>query len=388
MQQRHATLKTGVGAAFALVAAGCGKPAAPPHPLPHVTTYTVAPRPISLTTELAGRTSPYQIADVVPQETGIIISRPFREGSDVRANQTLYQLDPAPYKASYDTEMANLASAQASLISANLLVARYKILVAINAVSKQTNDDAVSTASQDAAAVLMAKAEVETAKINLDRTRISAPIAGRIGRSALTVGALVATGQSTALSTIQQMDPMYVDATQSVSELLRLQREFAKGTLKDGPNKIKVKLLLEDGSAYPVEGTLEFSDVTVDQTTGSVTLRALFPNPRNELLPGMFVREILEEGIRENAILVPQQGVTHAADGGATALVLGSDNKVELRHLHTDRAIDDQWLVNDGLKMGDRVIVDGLQSVKPGGSAIANAPAPSQAPRVASATTH
>lgn len=383
-----ATLKTGFGAAFALVAFGCGKPVAPPPPVPHVTTYTIAPRTIALFTELAGRTSPYQIADVVPQETGIIISRPFREGSDVRANQTLYQLDPAPYKASYDTETANLASARASLISANLLVARYKILVEINAVSKQTNDDAVSTANQAAAAVLMAKAEVETAKINLDRTRIGAPISGRIGRSALTVGALVATGQSTALSTIQQMDPMYVDATQSVSELLRLQRDFAQGKLKSGPNQIKVKLLLEDGSAYPLEGTLEFSEVTVDETTGSVTLRALFPNPRNELLPGMFVREILEEGTRENAILVPQQGVTHAADGGATALVLGSNDKVELRHLHTDRAIDNQWLVNDGLKMGDRVIVDGLQKVKPGGTAIANVPVPSQVPRVASATAH
>lgn len=349
----------------------------PAPPVPQVAVFTVVARPVALFTELAGRTSPFQIADVVPQETGIIQSRPFREGTDVRANQVLYQLDPAPYKALYDTQMANLASAEASLISANLLVGRYKVLVEINAVSKQTNDDAVSSANQAAASVLMAKAEVETAKINLDRTRITAPISGRIGRSALTVGALVATGQSTALSTIQQMNPMYVDATQSVAELLRLKREFTQGKLKNGVNQIQVKLLMEDGSAYPLEGRLEFSEVTVDQTTGSVTLRALFKNPRNELLPGMFVREILEEGVREDALLVPQQGVTHAADGGATVLVLAADDKVELRQIHTDRAIDDQWLVNDGLQVGDRVIIDGLQKVKPGVTAkaiVAGAP--------------
>jgi membrane fusion protein (multidrug efflux system) len=247
------------------------------------------------------------------------------------------------------------------------LVSRYSELVLIHAISTQTNDNAIAVALQAAATVASAEATVESARINLERTRITAPIAGRIGRSTVTVGALVAADQSTALSTIQQMDPMYVDVTQTVTELLRLKREFAQGTLTNGgTEQVKVKLLLEDGSAFPFDGRLEFSDVTVDQTTGSVTLRAKFPNPQAELLPGMYVRAILEEGVRTQAILVPQQGITHDASGKATALVLGADQKVVLRELTVNRAIGNQWLVDSGLKAGDRVIVDGLQRVKPG----------------------
>ena len=357
---------------------GChSKQPAPTPPVPGVAVFAVIAKPLALFTELPGRTSPYQVADVRPQIDGIILKRQFREGSNVKAFAPLYQIDAAAYQALYDSGTASLAKAEANLTTARLLVDRYRELAAIHAISAQTNDNAIATALQAAADVATARAAVESAHINLERTRITAPIAGRIGRSTVTVGALVAANQSTALSTIQQLDPMYVDVTETITELLRLKREFAQGSLTDGgAAQITVKLLFEDGSAYPIDGRLEFSDVTVDQTTGSVTLRAKFPNPKEELLPGMYVRAVLQEGVRQKAILVPQQGITHDAAGKATALVLGTDQKVELRELTVNRAIGDQWLVDSGLKDGDRVIVDGLQRVKPGVTAKVMAPVP------------
>ena len=358
----------GAGIALCVALLDCGgkKPVAAPPP-PSVAVYTVVAKPLALYTELPGRTSPFQTADVRPQVDGIVQKREFREGSLVKASAPLYQIDPVAYQALYDSATASLAKAQANLVTAHLLVQRYRELVTINAISKQTNDNAVASAQQAAADVASAVAAVETARINLQRTRITAPITGRIGRSAVTVGALVADNQSTALSTIQQMDPMYVDLTETITELLHLKREFARGSLTSGgAAQIKVKLLLEDGSAYPLEGRLEFADVTVDQTTGSVTVRAVFPNPNEELLPGMYVRAILEEGIREQALLLPERGVTHDAAGAATSLILGIEGKVELRKLTVNRAIGSQWLVDSGVAPGDRVIVDGLQKVKPG----------------------
>jgi membrane fusion protein (multidrug efflux system) len=357
-----------LAAVASLLACGKKPPAAPP--APGVVVYTVVAKPLSLYTELPGRTSSFQTADVRPQIDGIIEKRLFKEGSNVKAYAPLYQIDPAAYRALLDSGLASLANAQANLVTANLLVERYRPLVAINAISKQTNDNAIAVALQAAATVASAKAAVQTAQINLTRTRITAPITGRIGRSTVTVGALVAASQTTALSTIQQMDPMYVDVTETITELLRLKREFAHGSLKTGgAAQVTVKLTLEDGSAYPIDGKLQFSDVTVDQTTGSVTVRAVFSNPNAELLPGMYVRARLEEGIREQALLVPQQGVTHDTQGNPTALILGPDQKVALRQLTVNRAIGDQWLIDAGVKVGDRVIVDGLQRVKPGGTA-------------------
>jgi len=366
MTQNVVVRAVGIAGCLGLLACGGKKPVVAP-PAPGVAVYTVAAKPLALYTELPGRTASFQTAEVRPQIDGLIEKRLFREGSTVKAFTPLYQIDPSAYRALYDSGVASLDKAQANLTTANLLVERYRDLVVINAISKQTNDNAIATALQAAADVASARAAVQTAQINLMRTRITAPITGRIGRSTVTVGALVAASQSTALSTIQQMDPMYVDVTQTITELLRLKREFAHGSLKTGgAAQIAVKLTLEDGSAYPLEGTLQFSDVTVDQTTGSVTVRAVFPNPNAELLPGMYVRARLEEGVREQALLVPQQGVTHDAQGNPTALILGGDQKVVLRQLTVNRAIGDQWLIDSGVKVGDRVIVDGLQRVKPG----------------------
>jgi membrane fusion protein, multidrug efflux system len=380
-----------VAAALCMTLGACGgKKQQVPAPAPVVTVYTVVAKPLSLYTELPGRTSPYQTADVRPQVDGIVLKRQFREGSAVKAFAPLYQIDPVAYQALYDSSSASLAKAQANLVTANLLVERYRDLVAINAISRQTNDNAIATAAQAGADVAAAKAAVRSAGINLQRTLITAPIAGRIGRSAVTVGALVASNQSTALSTIQQMDPMYVDVTETIAQLLQLKREFPHDSLSTGgPSPVSVRLVLEDGSPYPIPGRLEFSDVTVDQTTGSVTLRIAFANPDEDLLPGMYVRAILQEGIRQQAILVPQQGITHDATGDATALVLGADQKVELRKLTVNRAIGNQWLVDSGLKAGERVIVDGLQGVKPGVQATVGVPAApaASAPGKIAATT-
>jgi len=333
---------------------------------PEVSVVTVKKQPLNVTTDLPGRTAAFRIAEVRPQVNGIILKRNFVEGSDIQAGVSLYQIDPATYKAAYDNANGTLAQAQASANNARLTVNRYKKLLPTNFVSKQDYDTAVATLAQDDAAVLAAKATLESARINLAYTRVTSPIGGRIGKSAYTEGALVTNGQTTAMATVQQLDPLYVDVTQSSNDFLRLKQELDNGALKQKNGKATVRLLMEDGSEYQQPGTLEFSDVTVDETTGSITLRAIFPNPQHSLLPGMFVRARLEEGVNEGAILVPQQGITRNPRGEATAMVVGPDNKVAVRQLTTQQAVGDKWLVTAGLQEGDRVIVSGLQKVKPG----------------------
>jgi membrane fusion protein (multidrug efflux system) len=501
-----------LGLGLALFSAGCGKEAqtavsGQPPPPPEVAVHVVEPRSVALTTELPGRTSAYLVAEVRPQVGGIVLKRLFTEGSDVKAGQVLYEIDPSSYQAAYANATAALARAKAAHASAKaassrakaaysnavaartgaganlanvkaasskatagqagaragytgaktsqaaaraalaraeanavplrLKAERFKELVAINAVSKQDYDDALAAVarseaeikSADAAlsgteaqiegadasvkgaeadiqgadaavqraeagiesaeaAVKSSEAEIEgaeaaakaaeaeiqgaeaaleTARINLAHTRVTAPISGRIGRSAVTTGALVTANQTTPLSTIQQLDSVFVDVTQSTANLLRLQQSLARGDLKaGGPNQAKVKLLLEDGSPYPLDGTLKFSDVTVDPSTGSVTLRTLFPNPKHALLPGMYVRAVLEEGVSAHALLVPQRGVTRNPAGNAMVMVVGAGEKVEPRVIKTERTVGDSWLVSEGLHTGDRVILEGIQKARPG----------------------
>ncbi len=334
--------------------------------MPEVGIVTLKSAPLQITTELPGRTNAYRVAEVRPQVNGIILKRNFTEGSDIQAGVSLYQIDPATYQASYESAKGDLAKAQAAANIAQLTVKRYQKLVGTKYISQQEYDSAVADAQQSNAAVVAAKAAVETARINLAYTKVTSPISGRIGKSAVTEGALVQNGQSTALATVQQLDPIYVDVTQSSNDFLRLKQELANGKLKQENGKAKVELVTNDGLKYPQEGTLEFSDVTVDQTTGSITLRAIFPNPDHTLLPGMFVRARLEEGINPDALLVPQQGVTRTPRGDASVMVVGEGDKVEVRQVTATQAIGDKWLVTEGLKSGDRVIVAGLQKVKPG----------------------
>ncbi|WP_174849255.1 efflux RND transporter adaptor subunit AcrA [Yersinia artesiana] len=352
-----------------LVLIGCNdKDAAQAHAqqAPEVGIVTLKAAPLNITTELPGRTSAFRVAEVRPQVSGIILKRNYVEGSDVTAGTSLYQIDPATYQAAYDSAKGDLAKAQAAAEIARLTVNRYKPLLGTNYISKQEYDQAVSDSMQANAAVVAAKAAVENARINLAYTQVTSPISGRTGKSSVTEGALVTSGQATALTTVQQLDPMYVDVTQSSDEFLRLKKELADGTLKQENGKAKVRLLLENGSEYAETGTLEFSGVTVDETTGSITIRAIFPNPNEALLPGMFVRARLDEGVRPDALLVPQQGVTRNPRGEATAMVVGADDKVELRTLVANQAIGNKWLVTEGLKAGDRLIVSGLQKIRPG----------------------
>lgn len=355
-----------------LAMTGCRQQSAPggpsaSKPNPEVGVVVVATEPVSLTMELSGRITPQMVAEVRPQVGGIIQKRLFTEGGDVKAGDTLYQIDPATYQAALASARAALSKAEANGFTLRQRAERYRQLVAISAVSRQEYDDATAALKQAEADVEAAKAAVETARINLAYTRITAPISGRIGRSAVTPGALVTANQAAALATIQQLDPVYIDVTQSSADLLRLKRNLASGELKQNePGQAKVRLVLEDGSAYPLEGTLKFSEVTVDQSTGSVTLRAQFPNPDQLLLPGMFVRGLLQEGVREQVMLVPQRGVSRDPAGNAVALVAGENDVVERRMLKTERAVGDAWLVTDGLKAGERVIVEGIQRVRPG----------------------
>ncbi|KHT19588.1 efflux RND transporter periplasmic adaptor subunit [Pectobacterium carotovorum] len=334
--------------------------------MPEVGIVTLKTEALNVMTELPGRTSAYRIAEVRPQVGGIILKRNFVEGSDIKAGASLYQIDPATYQASYNSAKGSLAQAQAQAEIARLTVNRYKPLLGTNYVSKQDYDQAVATSRQADAAVQAAKAAVDTAQINLAYTKVNSPIEGRVGKSTVTEGALVATGQATALTTVQQLDPIYVDVTQSSNDFLQLKKELESGTLKQSEGKANVRLLLENGTEYAEAGTLEFSDVTVDETTGSITLRAIFPNPQHNLLPGMFVRARLDSGVNPTALLVPQQGVTRDPRGQATAMVVGEGDKVEPRTLKTSKAIGDKWLVTEGLKAGDRVIVTGLQKIRPG----------------------
>ncbi|OON37504.1 efflux transporter periplasmic adaptor subunit [Izhakiella australiensis] len=333
---------------------------------PEVGIVTLKSTSMTITTDLPGRTSPFRIAEVRPQVSGIILKRNFVEGSEIKAGESLYQIDPATYQAAYDSAKGELAQAQANAKVAAMTLNRYKSLVKTKYLSQQDYDTALGNAAQTAAAVKTAEASVETARINLAYTKVTSPISGRIGKSAVTEGALVSSGQTTALATVQQLNPMYVDVTQPSEDFQRLRNELQEGKLKQVAGKAQVRLISQDGTLYPQTGTLEFSDVTVDQTTGSITLRAIFPNPDGNLLPGMFVRARLEEGTNPDALLVPQQAVTRTPTGQATTMVVGADNKVEMRTIDASQAIGDKWLVTKGLKSGDRVIVTGLQRVKPG----------------------
>jgi membrane fusion protein, multidrug efflux system len=322
---------------------------------------------VPISTELPGRTSAYLVAQVRARVDGIVLKRDFKEGGEVKTGQRLYQIDPAPYIAALNSATASLQKAEANLASMTAQAERYKVLVAANAVSKQDYDNAISTQGQAAADVATGKAAVAMAQINLGYTNVVSPITGRSGPSLVTEGAYVQASAATLMTTVQQIDPVYVDLTQSSVEGLQLRRDIASGQLKlNGPNQAKVTLLLEDGTQYPTAGSLQFTDITVDPGTGSVTVRAIFPNPRFVLLPGMFVRARIEEGVNENAFLVPQVGVTHDPKGQATALVVGPDSKVAVRPLQLRGTTGTQWIVEGGLNDGDRVIVAGVQKVQPG----------------------
>jgi len=366
----HAFSSSLIAIAAVVAAASIGGTAraqqAPARPT-EVGVVTVHARPVSLQTELPGRTSAYRVAEIRPQVGGVILKRLFTEGDTVKAGQQLYQIDPAPYEASLASAKATLAHARAAVTSAQLTVDRYRVLNKAQAVSRQDLDNAVATLQQAQADVASGDASVKTAEINLAYTKMTSPIAGRTGRSSVTEGALVTANQTTSLVTITQLNPIYVDVTQPSATSLRLKRELASGQIKNaGDDQTPVTLVLEDGSAYDQPGKLQFSEVSVDQGTGSVTLRAIFPNDRGLLLPGMFVHERVEEGISNGGLLVPQRGVTHNQRGEPTALVVGKDDKVELRILATDRAIGTDWLVTKGVQDGEKVIVEGVQKVKPG----------------------
>jgi membrane fusion protein (multidrug efflux system) len=369
VSRSKATLAAAILAGILLVA-GCGEQSAataPPSAPPEVGIVTIQPEVVTLTTELPGRIAPHLIAEVRPQVGGLIQQRLFTEGADVKAGQLLYQIDPATYRAAFPSAKAALARAEANLVPARLKEERFRELVTIKAVSQQEYDDANATLLQAEAEVESARAALDHARINLDYTGVKAPISGRIGRSTVTTGALVTASQADALATIQQLDPVYVDVTQSTADLLRLKQNLANGLLKhNGATQAQVRLILEDGTPYTQSGTLKFSEVTVDQSTGSVTLRNLFPNPEQLLLPGMFVRAILEEGVNEQAILVPQRGVTRNPAGQAMVMVVGAEEKVEVRLIKVTRTVGDRWLVSEGLQAGDRVILEGIQRARPG----------------------
>lgn len=351
---RVAWVRSEIIAAFATLAlAGCGKTEAPPPPPFEVGVVTVHPQAVAIHTDLPGRISAFLVAEVHARVDGIVLKRNFVEGSQVKEGQPLYLIDPAPYQ-------ATLKSALATLMDTKAKAERYASLLKQNAISLQDNDDAQ-------AAYLQAQANVDTARINLGYTDVTSPITGTIGVSNVTQGAYVQASAATLMATVQQTDPVYIDVTESTVDLLRLRRELASGQLEPaGPNAAKVTLTLEDGSLYALAGKLQFTDITVDQSTGTVTLRAIFPNPGQVLLPGMFVHGTLDEGINTKAMLVPQAGVTHDAKGQPTALIVGAGNKVEQHTLVANRTQGTDWVVEGGLKPGDRVIVSGIQKVQPG----------------------
>jgi len=348
--------------AGAMLLGGCGKGEAPPQSRePVVSVVTVGTQSITLTRELPGRTVPFRIAEIRPQVNGVILNRLFDEGSEVQAGQALYQIDPAPYQAALDNAEANLAAIQ-------LRKDRFEDLLPDHAVSRQDYDDAV-------AGVKSWQAQVKIARINLGYTKVTAPISGRIGRSNVTEGAIVTAYQPMFLATIQQLDPIYVDIPQSTAEVKRLQREFADGTLDQaGASQKLVRLVEDSGSAYGLEGTLQFQDISVDPTTGSVILRAVFPNPDGALLPNMFVRARVTEGVNENAVLVPQQGVARDPKGDPFAWIVDAEDRAQIRELVLDRAVQDRWLVTEGLAPGDQLIVEGLQSLRQPGTLVKTVP--------------
>lgn len=329
---------------------------------PQVSVHVVHSEPLSVTTELPGRTSAFRVAEVRPQVSGIILKRNFVEGSDIKAGESLYQIDPATYQAAWNSAKGDEAKAEAAAAIAHLTVKRYVPLLGTQYISQQEYDQAVATARQADADVVAAKAAVENARINLAYTKVTSPIDGRIGKSSVTEGALVTNGQADAMATVQQLDPIYVDVTESSNDFMRLKQE----SLQRGDDSKSVQLIMENGQPYSLKGSLQFSDVTVDESTGSITLRAVFPNPQHTLLPGMFVRARIDEGVNPQAILVPQQGVTRTPRGDATVLIVNAQNQVENREVTAAQAIGDKWLITSGLQNGDKVIVSGLQKVRPG----------------------
>jgi len=370
INDRAKRIAAGVFLTGLLILGGCGhKTTGTQNITPEVAVVTIQPKQVAITTELAGRTSANLVAEVRPQVGGIIQKRLFTEGSDVKAGQVLYQIDPAPYQTVLDNAKAALRRSEANLPAIRLKSDRLRELLVDKAVSQQEYDDAAAAFKQTEADIQYWKAMVETALINLKYTAVTAPISGRIGRSNVTEGALVTAQQPTALATVQRLNPMYVDVPQSTTEVLRLRRGLKEGRLdQNGANQKKVQLMLEDGTAYPLAGTLQFQDVTVDPTTGSVILRAIFPNPNGVLLPGMFVRTVVQEGVDKKALLIPQQAVSRDPKGNPLTLIVDAKSKVQLRMLTLDRTIGDQWLVSSGLAAGERVIVEGMQKVTPGAS--------------------
>ena len=328
--------------------------------------YVVAQsQPVGISTELAGRTSAYLVSEVRPQVGGVIKARLFQEGSIVRAGQSLYQIDPATYQASVNSAAAALAQAQAQATAAKLKADRYKTLVETGAVSRQDNDDAQASAAQTAAAVAVQKAALDNARINLNYTKVAAPISGRIGKSAVTPGALVTASQATALATVQDLSKIYVDLTQTSAELLKLQQQFASGKVgRSGSAQVTLKL--EDGSTYPIPGHLEFSDITVDPGTGSIGLRAVFDNPNGQLLPGLYVRAVLSQGVASSGILVPQTAIQRDPKGNALVTVVNAQGAAEARPVTVGQTVGDKWLVTSGLAAGDKVVTEGLQKLRPG----------------------
>lgn len=355
-------------AACALGLAACHRPAAPiAPPAVEVATIAVAPQALTLTTELPGRTAAYRVAEIRPQVNGLIQKRLYTEGAEVVAGQPLYQIDPAPFQAAYDSAVAALARAEASLPAARALAERYEGLAKDKAVSAQVHENAVAAYRQAEADTAFYKAAVETARINLGYTKIVSPITGRTGPSTVTDGAIVTAYQPVALTSVQQLDPIYVDVPQSTADVLRLQRRLADGRLaedKEGQNT--VQLLEEDGTPYHQSGTLQFRDISVDQTTGAVTLRMVFPNPDGILLPGMFVRAVVKEGVKTDAILVPQQCVSRDPRGNPYVYVVNASGVAQTQPIVIDRAVGHQWYVSAGLKTGDQLIVEGFQRLRPG----------------------
>ena len=323
------------------------------------------PRREVYTTALAGRIASFQVAEVRPQVGGILQQRLFTEGADVKAGQALYQIDPATYEAALDSAQAALMKAEANVTPARLKAERFRELLAIKAVSKQEYDDAQAAFKQAEADVAVNRAAVKTARINLEYTKVRSPISGRIGKSAFTPGALVTANQAQALTSVRQLDPVYVDITQSSQDLLRLRAQFTNGELRSAAEEAPVRLKLENGAMYPHEGRLQFTDVSVDESTGMVSLRTLFPNPEHILLPGMYVRAVIAEGVDENALLVPQRALRRDPKGQASVLLVDG-GKVDVRLVDVGRTVGDSWQVLSGLKPGDRVIVEGGQNVRPG----------------------
>jgi membrane fusion protein (multidrug efflux system) len=353
---------------FTVLMSACERGGQPPGrvaAVPSVSVVTVETRSLTLSTQLPGRTAPLRMAEIRPQVNGLILRRLFTEGADVKAGQVLYEIDPAPFQAALNSALAGQARAEASRYSLKARAERVQALLADRAVSQQDHDDADAALKQVDAEIASWKAQVEAARINLGYTKVTAPISGRIGKSSVTDGALVTAFQLLALATIQQLDPIYVDVTQSTSELLRLRRRLEKGDLQTkGADLDKVRLILEDGTPYEHEGTLQFRDVTVEPSTGSVILRMVFPNPEGLLLPEMFVRAQIRVGVNEQAICIPQQGVLRNAKGDPYVFVVNAEDKVEMRMLTLEREVGDQWLVAEGVKVGDRVIVEGVQALQ------------------------